>query len=970
MRRTVPMWIRGLAVLGVLAGALCIPALGGEARELFQEAGDPAGESRALLEIGLSRLELGEYKQALAHLEEALAKAELSGSLAAEIESRSQLGVALQSLGRVDEARHQHLLAVEGARRTDDQRLLALALRNLGEFQFGVGEVRQALTGLQEALGVARESGNLREVEIALVDLGAVHRHLGRSGAALDYYREALELSRQLVDVRTEGILLNNLGVVYRARGDIQGALDAYKGSVRLTRTTGNRLAEAIALGNLGVLYSFLGEAERAGEYYGRALALYRQMESPGGVAKTQMKIGWFRETWGDRQEAIAAYTEALSTSRQVGDRATERYALEGMGRVLLDFAEPGKALDVLRQALALHEQFRDLAGQMEAHRALGNAYRQRHEFLKARTAFDRSLELGETLGDAARQSATLAGLARLERDGGDLLQARKQIETVLATLESLRGEILGPDLRASFLARGHEYYRFYVDLLMRLEAEFPGQGFDQRAFKASERARARSLMDLLAEAGSDVERGLPPELAEQRGELTGRLSWLQRRLPRALAAAQPDESKVDSLRRELAATRLALEDLETEIRRQNPRYAEMRYPTTLGAAQVRQLLDGDTALLEYCLGAERSFLFVVTREDLAVFVLPPQAVIAQSARRLREGLRAPGRRTLGRVTQASRELYRLLIQPGVEILNGKQNLIVVPDGELHYLPFEVLRAGQPMGGGNSPAAAPEYLLNRWNVTYAPSASTLASLRRPPASQVASAPAMEFVAFADPSFDRAGSSQPGVGEAPAESLEAVVTRNFGGLGPLRGTRQEVSSIAELFHPEKVTLYLGTEASEEALKGSDAVSRARWLHFATHGLLDERQPAYSAVLMAASEEGAEDGFLQTHEVFGLDLNAELVVLSGCDTGLGKRVRGEGLVGLTRAFLYAGAQSILVSLWQVADQPTAELMVLVYRNLAAGREKAEAIRLAKLELLRRNPASHPYYWSSFILVGSQA
>ncbi len=351
---------------------------------------------------------------------------------------------------------------------------------------------------------------------------------------------------------------------------------------------------------------------------------------------------------------------------------------------------------------------------------------------------------------------------------------------------------------------------------------------------------------------------------------------------------------------------------------------------------------------------SERSFLFVVTREGLTVRRLAPAGEILELVRRLRELLEEPGRRARGRLEVTARRAYDLLVAPAVEVLERKQNLLIAPDLDLYYLPFEVLR---PAEGG--------YLVSRWAVSYIPSATVLESLRSERRGTDGTGQRKEYVAFADPVAPRTA----------AEGASATEVDERRGLGekivrqwqPLPGARDEVSQVVRLFAPDEVAVYLGADATEENIKRNPWVSTARRLHFASHAFVDEQQPAYSGLLLSADEAGNEDGLLQAHEIFDLRLAADLVVLSACETGLGKQVRGEGLIGLTRAFMFAGARRIVVSLWSVSDRSTEKLMVHLYRNLKAGLGAGAALRRAKLELIREGAFSHPYHWAPFILVG---
>ncbi|HYG60988.1 MAG TPA: CHAT domain-containing protein, partial [Thermoanaerobaculia bacterium] len=526
------------------------------------------------------------------------------------------------------------------------------------------------------------------------------------------------------------------------------------------------------------------------------------------------------------------------------------------------------------------------------------------------------------------------------------------------------------------FFASRREHHELAVDLLMRLAGSDPGGGHEAAAFLASERAHARGLLDLMAEGRIGAGRELPRALREREVEIDARLSQVQNLLIRELSEERPDPTKVGKLRRELRQAEEQRQDLEARIRREHRRYAQARYGEPLPLSRIQPLLDAETALLEYVIGQEASYLFAVTREGMTTHRLPPAGEIARLVRAARAGLEAPDSpRRLRSYAAAARGLHDRLIAPARRTLAGKRHLLVAADRSLHLLAFETLLSADAAG---RPAHELPYLAREYAVTYVPSATVWAELmesrrQRPPPDPSAK----RLLAVADPLNLSKAPAPPGQqGAAPP----AGVTRTGRGLldadrwswSRLEGSGREVQRIAGLYPRGDVALYIGAEATEENLKGSRWLSDAHRLHFATHGIISETQPELSALQLTRAEGSREDGLLQAYEIFDLRLGADLVVLSACETALGKQVTGEGLMGLTRAFLHAGAASVVVSLWPVADDSaTPDLMVSFYRRLDrsrdAARRKAEALQAAKLDLIREKQYAHPYYWAPFILVG---
>jgi CHAT domain-containing protein len=386
--------------------------------------------------------------------------------------------------------------------------------------------------------------------------------------------------------------------------------------------------------------------------------------------------------------------------------------------------------------------------------------------------------------------------------------------------------------------------------------------------------------------------------------------------------------------------------DVETEIETRSPLYYQLRYPSSLEAGDVRQLLPSrDSALLEYFLGEQGSYLFVVTAEGLTVHPLSlPAAEIAREVGRMESGFQ-PGVLLPFNYRQAAYKLYQTLVAPARRELAGKRHLLIVPDGPLSALPFEAL-VNRPAQGD---AAGLHYLLYDFAVSYIPSASVLSSLSlQRPALTAAEGTALRFVAFA-PDYGPAVQSASVRGAAAARPSE---------LPELVGAREEVEEIARRYPPNTAKVFLGSEASKENVQKGPLISDR--IHFAGHGLTNDEHPEDSALVMS-------DGPLRVSDIFNLEMRTDLVVLSACRTA-GKPVAGEGLVGLTRAFLYAGSPSVVVTLWQVVDSSTSDLMRGFYESLDQTRDKAEALQQAKIRVIRRQGRlARPYSWAPFILVG---
>jgi CHAT domain-containing protein len=504
---------------------------------------------------------------------------------------------------------------------------------------------------------------------------------------------------------------------------------------------------------------------------------------------------------------------------------------------------------------------------------------------------------------------------------------------------ESIRGGVTDPELRASFRAHRGSHYALYVEALMTLHQRDPSGGFDVQALEASERSRARSLIEMLSESSIDLRRDLSAAQRQREDGILDRINQAQRGLFRArLTPARKREAS--GL---LAAAERDLGAFQLELRKSDSRYAAVQYAGALDEERIRrEVLGPDTALVEFALGEKRSYVWVLTRSGHVSAVLPPRKQIELRVETYRKEL-AQGasaltvRRALARLDALGAELYRELLAPVDIAFRSAHHLIIVPDGVLAYLPFDTLGTGSK-------------LIERYAISYSPSASVLATLRG--RLQESGPPEKKLLAFGDASYLSAG-----VGSE----------RNLDWT-QLPQTRTEVNAIGALFPGAGSRVYLGAEASEDRVK-SESLNQYRFIHFAVHGYYDEEHPARSGIALSVGSTSRQDGLLQVPEIMRLRLRADMVTLSACQTGLGKLVDGEGVMGMSRAFLYAGAGSVLISLWNVNDASTAELMKLAYQNLTRGIPRDEALRAAKLQLMRGPQSAwrHPYYWAPFILLG---
>uniref|UniRef100_UPI00403EB6B2 CHAT domain-containing protein n=1 Tax=Microcoleus sp. TaxID=44472 RepID=UPI00403EB6B2 len=554
-----------------------------------------------------------------------------------------------------------------------------------------------------------------------------------------------------------------------------------------------------------------------------------------------------------------------------------------------------------------------------------------------------------------------------------NLTEALNDIESSLKIIENLRTKIASPELRSSYFATVQNYYEFYIDLLMQLHKTNPKSGYDTTALEASERSRARSLLELLQESNANIRQGISPDLLQQEKSLQQQLDAIEKQRIETISSPNPNQTKIDEIDKQRLALLQEYQQIQTQIRTASPRYAALTQPQPLTLPEIqKQILDDNTILLQYSLGKERSYLWVVTSTGLTSYELPKRAEIETAAKDFLEAITSPIQRDIPqKVAQASANLGQVILQPAAAQL-GNKRLLIVPDGVLHYTPFQALTLDQTAGQNTNVPLIIEH-----EIITLPSASSLAILRQNYGDR--KPPSQTLAILADPVFSPDDERIKGkITPATTEKLEE---NNLGLNRSLRAsnrqwpperlafTRQEAQTISSLFPSASISQILDFDASRTTATDGN-LANYQIVHFATHGIANSQNPDLSGIVMSMVDDKGNlvNGFLRLTDIFNLKLAANLVVLSACQSGMGQNVKGEGMVGLTRGFMYAGAQRVAVSLWSVDDEGTAVLMQKFYQKMVQQKlAPAAALRAAQIEMMQQEKWKSPYYWAAFTLQG---
>lgn len=976
-----------------------------EALGLWRDLGEPRGQGYSLTYTGRIHRQRGQLAPALESLGEALALLTAAGDLSGQAFVLNERGAAQRLLGDLRGALADYERALGLRLGLGDRWGQAQLYNNIGLTYSLIGYQPQAGENYERALPLWRELGMRGEEMRTLVNAAKAHAEMGDLHAAQARYQEVLTFCeaegageasplKPLAD-SLKPSALNGLGLVHDTWADSDAALDNYGRALDLFRANKDRGGEADVLDNLGWAHAFLGDARQALEYFKQALPIREALNGPKGRAATLSNIGHAHALLGEHEAALKHLKEALDLSRGAGDRRFEAYTLVWTGMTHVARDRPCDAVASYEGALAIQQEkgFADRRGQAITLDKLGEAHALCGQTAEALGRYGQALELWKAVGDEQGLALTLHGLARVESGRQNLANARDRAEEAVAVVERLRVRVSRRQLQMTYFAAKQDLYALAADVRMRLHGLTGSQEDVAAALSLNERARARTLVDLLTEAGAGLPGGASPQDADRSRRLEEEIGALTQTLLRMRGLENGAGAAL--IRQKLSARTREQEELQAAAKRAGARSAGAIAGRPLSAREIQLLLDDDTVLLQYALGERQSHLWAVTRAGIEHHPLAGRAEVERAAAQLRRALTAyepprPGQSDLQylerrraapeQYRQGALELGRLLLGPVAAGLGGRR-VVIVADGVLQYVPFEALLVpADPAAGRTSPPHAP--LLMRNEVVYQPSASTLALLR---GARRRANPHKLVAVLADPVFDgndsrvRAGGGRAvaALTSAPPKGL-ARSLRDVGEAGgeDLALTRldyslQEANSITSAAPRGSWMKAVGFRASR-ATATSPALRQFSIVHFATHGLLNEKHPELSGIVLSLVDERGRpsDGFLSLRDIYRLELPADLVVLSACRTGIGKQVRGEGMIGLTRGFMYAGAPRVVVSLWRVEDEATAELMKRFYRHMLGKNRMpaAAALRRAKIEMAEGGgPWGAPYYWAGFVLQG---
>ena len=844
------------------------------------------------------------------------------------------------------------------------EELLALSVeQNKWDHSLGLTTAKQSLAlwqGLGDNSGIALALGHIAQCYLAQSELVQ----------ASQTYQQALQLWREQNNLSKQAETLIMLAYVESQKADWDTAISYYSQAQPLINGESERELNGRTASGLAYLFSENGLPEQALTHYQRAAEFYRQANSERNFNRMIMYQGHMYLQLGDQVAAKTHLQDALS--RLEGMEELSAAQCQGyLAQLDILNGNYDSALERLIPTIDVYVKAKNPKHAALVHALIGQIYENQGVFSRARERYLKASDTFRRISDRASDAAVSFALGRLELKGGNYDAAEEFLKQSLEDTERIRGNATSRELTEAFSASVHARYASYIQCLMRKDKLEPSRGFDVLAFQASELARARSLAELLHDTQTNLFNSVDQQTAEREKTL--------RQLLRAkedhrinLLAKPTSKADLDEIEASLTRLRAEYKEVLERIRAQHPAFEQVSQPTNYSLQQIQQnvIEDDQTVLLEYFLGADASYVWFVTRNSFKAFDLPKRATIAELVNKLYEPLtQEPGPDNDARIAAAASELGKMILGPVSNQIAGRR-VIVVADGALNYIPFQVLSSGNKL------------LIEESEVINAPSASILGELRqelskRKPAERT-------LAAFGDAVFpsnyaERRDSES---GEEDAQTqTESLLARARSRDINLRGDSLKPEEIQELFYArlelkniselagQTAFVATGFDATRQKLESTD-LSKYSILHLATHGVLDAKRPEKSGFLLSLVDRmgDLQDGFITMTDVYGLNAPVDLVVLSACRTGLGKEVQGEGLIGLTRGFMHAGASSVASTLWRVDDEATTELMKHFYVNmLQKNMTPASALREAQ-NTIRQDPRwKSPHYWAAFTLQG---
>ncbi|HSE40468.1 MAG TPA: CHAT domain-containing tetratricopeptide repeat protein, partial [Acidobacteriota bacterium] len=829
-----------------------------------------------------------------------------------------------------------------------DDSAIASSLNNIGLVEKELGNNESAIGYFRNSLLIREKLGDKAGLALVTCSLASVEYSQGNYKEALEHYQTGLKIYETL-DIKAQmANTLGSIGLIYQALGHYRLALESFQKSLKLYELTGQKSGVTHVLNMIGSIHLNQGNSKAAFDYFKEALLLNEETKDKRDISNTFMLLGNYYRIEGDSERALEYYQKSLAIAEETQQRYLSSLLLNNVADVLSEMGNFELARKTLDQSIQISQAIDNKVAITQALNSLSMIEFKERDYVQALDFAERSAALSRAVGQRSELWESLTNLGKAYAALKESDKAIHSFEDAIQTIESLRIDVAGDEQdQERYFENKLAPYHLIVDSLLQKDD-------NEAALTFAERAKSRVLLDVLQSGRTTIAGTLTSEELEEERTINEKLISCNRQVQKAKLAEEVNESQLKTLTADLEKARLNMEQFRTNIYAAHPELKIHRGESEVITAEAlnKLLSDPKDAFLEYVVTQDKTFLFVVSKEekkpsvDITVFTINiKQSELASRINNFRNQIadRKPNFRT------EAAALNNILITPANKILQRKRNLIIVPDDVLWELPFQAILSDQD-----------RYLLQDYSLYYVPSFTVLNEMKKLK-KQKPDSPGISLFALGNPTL----------GTKTRKNVKEIF-RNAN-LDPLPQAEKEVQELGRLYGDQKARIYMRSNAREDRVKNE--ANQYNVLHFATHGLLNNSTPLYSQLLLAQNDTQEEDGLLEAWEILNLRLNADLVVLSACDTALGKVGKGEGMIGLTWALFVAGVPNTVVSQWMVDSASTTELMIEFHKKLKSFLSNStsktpipDALRAAALTLLKTDEYRHPFYWAPFVVIGS--
>lgn len=901
----------------------------------------------------------GEFERAIELLKKSLEYAKKIPDGKKECGVLLKLGLMYWNIGQLDVSSDYYLRAISLAKslnleilRNESQTALDIySYYEEGKKYRSSGQHQESIENFQKAIELARDLGSKEHEVKCLRQLSVTFWDSTNLNEFYSISMKALEIARILKHRKEEGKFLKSIGIYFWQLDNYSKAINYFEKALAIARYLKSEEMSSDLLNLIGVTYRKIGnydraldnlmEAQKKAQEMGDLYFLSGILNNIGNIYRDK---GYLSENEKDLYQALNYHEKSLETAKKSNNIRTEIEVLNNLGSVHSDLENFQQALEYFQQGYEKAEKIDDLEAKGMILNNIGIVYFNQGNYEESTRYYQKAIDLAQELegGQILWEAYLELGKAYIKQN--KIFEALKNYKNSIRIIENIRSQIKLEELKASYLGTDKriEAYQNLIHLLVSLHKDNHGMGYDHQALDYLERAKARSFLDSLEVAQVDISMGINFKLKNREKELMKDISNIYSKL----LVAQRDSEEKENLVKQLIEKENELETLKREIRSKSPYYADLKYPEIITLRETqRRLLNSKTAFIAYTIGKENSYGFMITKNNLMIFPVPRKSVIQNLVSDYLKVITDKDSKNF----KLGYDLYQALVPSNLN--KNIRKIVFIPDDILHFLPFETLVTEE----NNS-----RWLVSNFKIAYAPSISSYREIIQRKKKNRSSRH-YDILAFGDPDFGQLESETKG-----DDIFQNFYASNAFNFYRLKYSGTEIERISSLFKEKKEDIFIREAATEKQLKNLK-LDDYKIIHFATHSLIDDKKPARSSIVLSLDSNDEEDGFIQMREIYNLNLNSDLVTLSACQTGLGQFIKGEGIEGLNRSFFFAGASSVLMSLWAVNDQATYQLMERFYSHLRSSEPITNSLRNAKLEMISSGAVSHPYYWAGFIVSG---